>query len=82
MNFNSIEGKKALFSYGYLGFLIFPRKIWTHLFEIATLENFSDCSYGHINSNSIGLTYRLVNIRTFRVFLILVLKYVTYFPKI
>jgi hypothetical protein len=50
-----LEEEEALFTYGYLGFLLFPPK----LFDISrwnlTLENFSHPSYGRINAISIRL---------------------------
>jgi hypothetical protein len=71
---NLSKEKKPCFYVDIYGFLVFPLKILDTSLWNRILDNLRDCSFGHINSNSIGLSYRLVHIIAFRVFSILVLK--------
>jgi hypothetical protein len=64
LSLNFIERKESLVYIRIFRFFLFSLLKFGPTCLKSTLEDFSDCSYGHINSIAIGLSYRLVHIRT------------------
>jgi hypothetical protein len=83
MSFNFIDIKESLVYIRIFGvFLVFPPKLFDTSLWNRTLENFSDCSYGRINSISIRINWSLIHIRNLRVISRFLLNILTYFAKI
>jgi hypothetical protein len=82
MIYNFIERKESIFTYVYLGFLYILLNLLEPFRWNRNLENFSNGSCVHIDSNSNGLSYRLVHIWKFTVSSDIIDKYFTYFAKI